>query len=79
MKTWWADFKVWILNTWHKYSMWTKLFFQHLTHDLKLDGNHDLRIFVFVFVYVVFSAIGAYNFAQLTAFLYIIWLLERKA
>ena len=79
MKHWWADFRVWFLNTWHKYSTWVKLFFQHLTHDLKLDDNHDLRIFVFVFVYIVFSAVGAYNFAYLAAFLYIVWLLERKA
>ena len=78
MKHWWADFRVWLLNTWHKYSTWVKLFLQHLTHDLKLDDNHDLRIFVFVFVYIVFSAVGAYNFAHLTAFLYIIWLLEKR-
>ena len=78
MKHWWADFKVWSLNTWHKYSTWMKLFLQHLTHDLKLDENHDLRLFVFVFVYVVFSAVGAYNFAHLAAFLYIVWLLEKR-
>ena len=74
-----ADVKVWLLNKWHLYSTWTKLFFKDLTHDLKLDDNHDLRIFVFVFVYIVFSAVGAYNFAHLAAFLYIVWLLERKA
>jgi hypothetical protein len=78
MKNLFADLKVWILNTWCKYFNWIKLFLQDLTHDLKLDGNHDLRIFVFVFVYIVFSAVGAYNFAHLAAFLYIIWLLERK-
>lgn len=79
MKHWWADFKVWILNTWYKYSTWVKFFLKDLTHDLKLDGNHDLRIFVFLLVYIVFSAVGAYNFAHLAAFLYIVWLLERKA
>ena len=78
MKTWWADFKVWILNTWHKYSTWAKLFLQHLTNDLKLDENGDLRLFVFIFVYLVFSVIGAYNFAHLAAFLYIVWLLEKR-
>ena len=78
MKTWWADFKVWVLNTWHQYSTWTKLFLKDLTHDLKIDENGDLRLFVFVFVYLVFSVVGAYNFAHLTAFLYIIWLLEKR-
>ena len=79
MKHWWADFRVWILNTCYKYSTWVKFFLKDLTHDLKLDGNHDLRIFVFLLVYIVFSAVGAYNFAHLAAFLYIVWLLERKA
>ena len=74
-KSRWADIKLFVLNKWH----WMKLFFQDLTHDLKIDENNDLRLFVFVFVYIVFSAVGAYNFAHLTAFLYIIWLLERKA
>jgi hypothetical protein len=77
-KSKWADIKLFVLNKWHKYSTWTKLFFQDLTHDLKIDENHDLRLFVFVFVYIVFSAVGAYNFAHLTAFLYIIWLLEKR-
>ena len=77
-KSKWADIKLFVLNTWHRYWTWCKLFLQHLTHDLKLDGNHDLRIFVFVFVYIVFSAVGAYNFAHLAAFLYIVWLLERQ-
>ena len=70
-----ADIKLFVLNKLH----WLKLFLKHLTHDLKLDGNHDLRLFVFVLVYIVFSAVGAYNFAHLAAFLYIVWLLERKA
>ena len=78
IKSLWADFKLFVLNTWHKYSSWVQLFLQHLTQDLKIDENHDLRLFVFVFVYIVFSAVGAYNFAHLTAFLYIIWLLERR-
>ena len=78
IKSLWADFKLFVLNTWHKYSSWVQLFLQHLTQDLKIDENHDLRLFVFVFVYIVFSAMGAYNFAHLTAFLYIIWLLERR-
>ena len=78
MKHWWADFRVWILNTWHKYSTWTKLFLRDLTHDLKIDENGDLRLFVFVFVYLIFSVVGAYNFAHLAAFLYIVWLLEKR-
>ena len=78
IKSLWADFKLFVLNTWHKYSSWIRLFLQHLTHDLKINENHDLRLFVFVFVYIVFSTVGAYNFAHLTAFLYIIWLLEKR-
>ena len=78
-KSRWADLKIFVLNTVHKYWNWVKLFFQDLTHDLKLDDNGDLRLFVFVFVYLGFSLVGMYNFAHLTAFLYIIWLLERKA
>jgi hypothetical protein len=77
-KSRWADIKLFVLNKWHKYSNWMKLFFQDLTHDLKINENHDLRLFVFVFVYIVFSAVGAYNFAHLSAFLYIVWLLERR-
>ena len=73
LRSFWADLKIFLLNKLH----WSKLFLRDLTHDLKLDGNYDLRIFVFVVVYIVFSAVGAYNFAHLTAFLYIIWLLER--
>ena len=69
-----ADIKLFVLNKLH----WLKLFLKDLTHDLKLDDNHDLRIFVFVLVYVLFSAVGAYNFAHLAAFLYIVWLLERQ-
>ena len=78
MKHWWADIKLFVLNTCHKYSTWIKFFLQDLTHDLKIDENGDLRLFVFVFVYLVFSVVGAYNFAHLTAFLYIVWLLERR-
>jgi len=78
LKSKWADLKLLVLNKWHRYSTWIKLFLKDLTHDLKIDENSDLRLFVFVFVYIVFSAVGAYNFAHLTAFLYIIWLLERR-
>ena len=70
----WADVKLFVLNKLH----WLKLFFKDLTHDLKIDENGDLRLFVFVFVYLVFSVVGAYNFAHLTAFLYIVWLLEKR-
>jgi hypothetical protein len=78
MKHWWADIKLFVLNTWYKYSTWVKFFLKDLTHDLKIDENGDLRLFVFVFVYLVFSVVGAYNFAHLTAFLYIVWLLEKR-
>ena len=74
IKSRWADIKLFVLNKWH----WMKLFLQDLTHDLKLDDNGDLRLFVFVFVYLVFSVVGAYNFAHLAAFLYIVWLLEKQ-
>jgi len=77
-KSCWADVKLFVLNAWSKYSSWVKLFFEDLTHDLKLDENYDLRLFVFVFVYLVVSAVGMYNIAHLAAFFYIIWLLERK-
>lgn len=70
----WADIQVWVLNKLH----WIKLCLQDLTHNLKQDENPDLRIFVFVLVYILFSAVGAYNFAHLAAFLYIVWLLERQ-
>jgi hypothetical protein len=78
IKSKWADIKLVVLNKWSKYSTWAKLFFQDLTHDLKIDENGDLRLFVFVFVYLVFSVVGAYNFAHLSAFLYIVWLLEKQ-
>ena len=74
LKSHWADIQLFVLNKLH----WFKLFLKDLIHDLKLDGNHDLRIFVFVLIYVLFSVVGAYNFAHLTAFIYIIWLLEKK-
>ena len=72
-----ADLKVWLLNKLHYIFTWTRHFVKDLTHDLKLDGNGDLRLFVFVFAYLAFSVIGAYNFAHLLAFIYIIWLLEK--
>ena len=78
-KSIWADARVWILNSWEYIKFHSKHIFETLSHDLKIDENHDLRLFVFVFVYLVFSVVGAYNFAHLTAFLYIVWLLERKA
>lgn len=77
-KSRWADTKLFVLNTVHRYWSWVKLFLQDLTHDLKIDENYDLRLFVFVFVYLGFSLVGMYNFAHLAAFFYIIWLLERK-
>jgi hypothetical protein len=77
-KSKWADFKVWKLNNCYRGWSWIKQFFKDLTHDLKLDENGDLRLFVFVFVYLVFSVVGAYNFAHLAAFLYIVWLLEKR-
>ena len=77
-KSWFADIKLFVLNTWSRYSSWIKLFLQDLTHDLKLNENYDLRLFVFVFVYLIVSAVGMYNIAHLAAFFYIIWLLEKR-
>jgi hypothetical protein len=77
-KSIWADSKVWILNSWEYIRFHIKHIFETLSHDLKIDENGDLRLFVFVFVYLVFSVVGAYNFAHLAAFLYIVWLLEKR-
>ena len=77
-KSIWADARVWILNTWEYIKFHAKHIVETLSHDLKIDENGDLRLFVFVFVYLVFSVVGAYNFAHLTAFLYIVWLLEKQ-
>jgi hypothetical protein len=77
-KSIWADARVWILNSWEYIKFHIKHIFETLSHDLKIDENGDLRLFVFVFVYLVFSVVGAYNFAHLTAFLYIVWLLEKR-
>ena len=77
-KSIWADARVWILNTWEYVKFHAKHIFETLSHDLKIDENGDLRLFVFVFVYLVFSVVGAYNFAHLAAFLYIVWLLEKR-
>jgi hypothetical protein len=77
-KSIWADAKVWILNSLEYIKFRAKEIWGRLVHDLRIDENHDLRLFVFVLVYILFSAVGAYNFAHLTAFLYIIWLLEKQ-
>ena len=77
-KSIWADARVWILNFWEYVNFHFKHIFTTLSHDLKIDENGDLRLFVFVFVYLVFSVVGAYNFAHLAAFLYIVWLLEKR-
>ena len=78
LKSYWADFRVWFLNKSHYAITWIKHVYDDLTHNLKLDGNGDLRLFVFIFVYLMFSVVGAYNFAHLAAFLYIVWLLEKQ-
>jgi hypothetical protein len=70
----WADIKVFVLNSWIHSKFWLK----DLSADLKVPENYDLRLFVFVFIYLLFSLVGMYNFAHLTAFFYIIWLLERN-
>jgi hypothetical protein len=77
-KSIWADARVWILNSWEYIKFHIKHILETLSHDLKIDENGDLRLFVFVFVYLIFSVVGAYNFAHLTAFLYIVWLLEKR-
>jgi hypothetical protein len=77
-KSRWADIKVWALNKCEYIRFHIKEIWERLVHDLKIDENYDLRLFVFVFVYLAFSLVGMYNFAHLAAFFYIIWLLERK-
>jgi len=78
LKSRWADFKVCSLNKMYSIVNWIRHFFDDLVHDLKQNENYDLRLFVFVFIYLVVSAVGMYNIAHLAAFFYIIWLLERK-
>ena len=77
-KSRWADIKVWILNTCEYTKFHAKEIWKRLVDDLRIDENYDLRLFVFVGVYLAFSLIGMYNSAHLAAFCYIIWLLERK-
>ena len=55
---------------------WTLL--NTILSDLTAKGNTAGRLAVFIAIYLVFSLIGAYNFAHLAAFVYIIWLLESK-
>ena len=50
-KSKWADAKVWILNSWEYVKFHAKEIWDRLMHDLKIDENHDLRLFVFVFVW----------------------------
>jgi hypothetical protein len=49
---------------------------EQLTAKLREKDNVSGRLSVFVVIYLFFSAVGAYNFAHLAAFIYIIWLLE---
>jgi len=51
-------------------------FISQLTTSLRKQDNVTGRLTVFVAIYLFFSAVGAYNFAHLAAFIYIIWLLE---
>jgi hypothetical protein len=55
---------------------WTLV--NNILKDLTAEGNTGGRLGVFVIIYLIFSVMGAYNFAHLIAFFYIIWLLERK-
>ena len=54
-KSIWADARVWILNSWEYIRFHVKHISETLLHDLKLDENHDLRLFIFVFVYLIFG------------------------
>jgi len=56
--------------------LWTMI--SRILADLTAQGNTGGRLSVFVVIYLIFSLIGAYNFAHLTAFVYIIWLLEHR-
>jgi hypothetical protein len=56
--------------------LWTMI--SRVLADLTAPGNTGGRLSVFIAIYLIFSLIGAYNFAHLAAFIYIIWLLEHQ-
>lgn len=49
-----------------------------IIYEFTVKQNLSWRLFAFIFLYLMFSLVGAYNFAHLTAFIYIIWLLEKN-
>ena len=63
LRLWWLYSITWISSVWN---------------EVKKKENTDVRVGVFIFFYLLFSIVGAYNFAHLMAFGYIIWLLERQ-
>ena len=80
-----AKFKIWLHNLLFYIKHYIKLAWANTTHyissvwgQVKLKENTDVRVGAFVFGYLFFSTIGAYNFAHLLAFGYIIWLLEKN-
>lgn len=80
-----AKFKTWAHNILFYIKHYTKTGLDLAIHyinavwdQIKLKENTDVRVSVFIFGYLLFSIIGAYNFAHLLAFGYIIWLLEKN-
>lgn len=80
-----AKFKTWIHNLLFYIKHYTKTGVALTTHyikgvwdQIKLKENTDIRVGVFILGYLLFSIVGAYNFAHLLAFGYIIWLLEKN-
>ena len=76
--------KIWLQNQIFFIKHYIKIGWAHSTHyvagiwsEVKKKENTDVRVGMFIFVYLLFSLVGAYNFAHLMAFGYIIWLLEK--
>jgi len=77
--------KIWLHNVAFFIKHYIKLAWINITHfivsvwdQVKLKENTDARVAMFVFFYLLFSVVGAYNIAHLMAFGYIIWLLEKN-
>jgi hypothetical protein len=76
--------KTWAQNYWFFIKHYIKFGWEHAIHyiaeiwnEVKKKEHTDVRVGIFVFFYLSFSLVGAYNFAHLIAFGYIIWLLEK--
>jgi len=78
-------FKLWLHNITFFIKHYTKVAVSQTCHytssiwnEVKLKEHTDVRVGIFIFGYFLFSIVGAYNFAHLLAFGYIIWLLEKN-